>query len=214
MRNESKLENPAIEKVETEPSVKAGNPLLNQSISSAFFRGVRASSNKPLPGPKDSGDDLLPPAPIMGKELSVEEREALVNERKLRESAAAMAQMRERIRAMEIRESESASSTPHDLTASGTSLSNTEQQSSNNNNEVFMPPPPPSKAEERQMKKSSSQLDAEEDDDKSLFKTPSSASDNEEEDTIRLSTATSLRGSVNGVNELKEKTKEYRKILR
>lgn len=99
LRSESEL--PSASK-----GAASAGPALDQSLSSAFFRGVRTSqapsstaSTEVTPAAVVSHAILPPPPPLPSMEEGTPPD--LQNERKLRESAAMMVQMREKLRVMD-----------------------------------------------------------------------------------------------------------------
>ncbi len=218
----------------------AGGDILGKSLSSAFFRGIKSTPQKQKKGPsvsasvlylllshqlivfKDMGDDLLPPPPVLGEEISAEQADSMLNERKLRESAATMAQMRERMRAMGMNED-----VPSTVPQSQALLNATSTAASLPAVESFMPPPPPTRSVEK--KKSSvdtSAISGESanmnilNDENDLFKTPTDSEDENEHQSAQKKTAVKNSAAVNipattmlEIEDLRNKTKKYKNIL-
>lgn len=150
----------------------------------------------------------------------------MMNERKLRESAATMAQMRGRMRAMgmneEVPSSVSVSSSVRTSTAG--SITMTALPGS----DMLMPPPPPSREIERVVHVSPAAKSTEHDmkvigdDEESLYKTPSDSDGDEDvqQSSIRRSTQKNLTGSqvtattMLEIEGLRNKTKQYQRVLR
>lgn len=187
---------------------------------------------------QETGDDLLPPPPIMGEEISAEHVDAMLNERKLRESAATMAQMRERMRAMGMKDEVPAQTMPASLSrasslrASASSVSSTTAPPPM---DMLMPPPPPSREVEKVAKVSpvpntSATIDSDMNmigDDNSLFQTPTDSEDEGEKDVnvvkqTPLAAKSAEKGSNHNIpattmleiEDLRSKTKKYQQVLR
>ncbi len=238
--------------------------ILNKSLSSAFFRGVKSNPTAALPtsSKKNTGDDLLPPPPVISIERglnggggdsskvyseivgSSKDYDSLLQEKKLRESATTMAQMKERLRAID-----SSAQRSMDLSSSSskqsTNLSSSPTKvpppvaSNQSNDMVFLRPPTPPPMEARGSRKGSNtaevQQPAANDDieigvgDEDIYDTPSTVSEDELGSSVAVNQKNNKKNlfiqvqdnqaaiataSIPSVQELKSKTNEFKSILK